>query len=341
MRNKKLFYLFLILCSSFFVFTNCSDDDPKINNGVNEEEKPETPVSGTTIGFMRSGTLGIVIDSEESTYDYAFQVGFQGGMSQTDVSFVIQPWSETELDAYNAEKNSDYSLLPSEVYSMVGTVIPQGNNQTDVTVSFNPSAILSLIKETNSDYLLPLRLTSVDGDIAIDENTSNIFGSYVFANEILKYNENIRKLEELGGTDLTNNNFFRKCECNPNSIFYFDASKYVSSIDEVIQEIHDAGGLAFLAHAYIYDFENPKAEIENILKTTEIDGLECQYPLFTEEQRQEIMALCKKYNKYISGGSDYHGDRKPNIKMGTGIDNNLNIEKEFIQNWIEKVLIIP
>lgn len=174
MRNKKLFYLFLILCSSFFVFTNCSDDDPQINNGVNEEEKPETPVSGTTIGFMRSGTLGIVIDSEESTYDYAFQVGFQGGMSQTDVSFVIQPWSETELDAYNAEKNSDYSLLPSNVYSMVGTVIPQGNNQTDVTVSFNPSAILSLIKETNSDYVLPLRLTSVDGDIAIDENRDEL-----------------------------------------------------------------------------------------------------------------------------------------------------------------------
>ena len=179
-----------------------------------------------------------------------------------------------------------------------------------------------------------------DDNIAIDENTSNIFGSYVFANEILKYNENIRKLEELGETDLTNNNFFRKCECNPNSIFYFDASKYVSSIDEVIQEIHDAGGLAFLAHAYIYDFENPKAEIENILKTTEIDGLECQYPLFTEEQRQEIMALCKKYSKYMSGGSDYHADRKPNVKMGTGINNNLNIPKEFIQNWIEKVLII-
>lgn len=180
-----------------------------------------------------------------------------------------------------------------------------------------------------------------DDNIAIDENTSNIFGSYVFANEILKYNENIRKLEELGETDLTNNNFFRKCESNPDSIFYFDASKYVSTIDEVIQEIHDAGGLAFLAHGYISFSEKPKAEIENILKTTEIDGLECQYPLFTEEQRQEIMILCKKYNKYMSGGSDYHGDRKPNIKMGTGMDNNLNIPKEFIQNWIEKVLIIP
>lgn len=179
-----------------------------------------------------------------------------------------------------------------------------------------------------------------DKNIAIDKSNSNIFGSYVFANEILKYKENIIKLENLGEKKLTNNNFFRKCESNPNSIFYFDALKYVSTLEEVIKEIHNAGGLAFLAHAYIYNFENPKNEIENIIKTTDIDGLECQYPLFTEDQRQEIMSLCKKYNKYMSGGSDYHADRKPNVKIGTGIDNNLNIQKEFIQNWIQKVLII-
>lgn len=179
-----------------------------------------------------------------------------------------------------------------------------------------------------------------DKNIVIDKSNSNIFGSYVFANEILKYEENIIKLENLGEKDLTNNNFFRKCESNPNSIFYFDALKYVGTLEETIEEIHNAGGIAFLAHAYIYNFENPKREIENIIKTTDIDGFECQYPLFTEEQRQEIMLLCKKYNKFMSGGSDYHADRKPNVKMGTGIDNNLNISTEFIQNWIEKVLII-
>ena len=46
--------------------------------------------------------------------------------------------------------------------------------------------------------------------------------------------------------------------------------------------------------------------IEEILSTTDIDGLECEYPSFTIEQRQFLKVLCKKYNKFMSGGSDYH-----------------------------------
>lgn len=174
--------------------------------------------------------------------------------------------------------------------------------------------------------------------IAIDSNNSRIFGSYVFADEILKYEENIKKLQKLGEKDLTSNNFFRKCESNPNSIFYFDASRYIRTIDEIIKDIHEAGGLAFLAHAYMYEFENPKQEIENIVKNTEIDGLECQYPLFSKEQKDEIISIAKKYSKYMSGGSDYHSKNKPNIMLGTGLENNLCIKKDFVQNWIEKVL---
>ena len=177
-----------------------------------------------------------------------------------------------------------------------------------------------------------------DNNITIDSNDGNIFGSCVFADEILKYEENIAKLQELGEKDLTRNNFFRKCESNPNSIFYFDASKYIRTIDEIIKDIHEAGGLAFLAHAYMYEFENPRQEIENIAKNTEIDGLECKYPLFSEEQIEEIISIAKKYDKYMSGGTDYHAKNKPNIKLGTGLGDNLCIEKDFIQNWLAKVL---
>ena len=38
------------------------------------------------------------------------------------------------------------------------------------------------------------------------------------------------------------------------------------------------------------------------------------------------------YNLFISGGSDFHGDKKPNndIAIGSG---SLNIPKEFIEEW--------
>lgn len=35
----------------------------------------------------------------------------------------------------------------------------------------------------------------------------------------------------------------------------------------------------------------------------------------------------------MSGGSDYHGNRKPDIEIGTG-RGNLNIPKEIVEEWI-------
>lgn len=174
-----------------------------------------------------------------------------------------------------------------------------------------------------------------DKDLKIDQERSKIFASFTFAENILQYQENISLLDKLGEKELTEDNFFRKCESNSNSIFYFDASKYIRDINDIIKDIHDAGGLAFLAHAYEYRFKDTKGEIENIIKTTSIDGFECQHPIFSEEQKREIIQLCQKYNKYMSGGSDYHAKNKPDIQMGTGKDNNVHIDKQFVENWIK------
>ena len=38
-------------------------------------------------------------------------------------------------------------------------------------------------------------------------------------------------------------------------------------------------------------------------------------------------------NLYISGGSDYHGNPKPDIEVGIG-RGNLNIPKEIIEEWL-------
>lgn len=174
-----------------------------------------------------------------------------------------------------------------------------------------------------------------DENLRIDTNKGKIFGSFVFAENILKNKENVLKLDLLGETELNEDNFFRKCESNPKSIFYFDASKYIRNINDVIEDIHEAGGLAFLAHAYEYRFKDTKQEIENIIKTTSIDGFECHHSIFTEEQKTEIITLCKKHNKYMSGGSDYHAKNKLDIQIGTGKNNNINIEKQFVENWVK------
>ena len=52
------------------------------------------------------------------------------------------------------------------------------------------------------------------------------------------------------------------------------------------------------------------------------------------------MRFCKKYNKFMSGGSDYHAKNKPDINLGTGRNNNMKIEKSLIEPWINKVRYI-
>lgn len=177
-------------------------------------------------------------------------------------------------------------------------------------------------------------------------DTSKQFAGNVFSEEILKYKENKEIIEKIGRFATIKDDskdipiFYRIHESNPNSPFYFNTAKYYKNIDETIEEIHKAGGLAFLAHGYMYPFEEKDKVIEEILKTTNIDGLECEYPVFSEEQRMKLKELCKKYKKFMSGGSDYHALNKSNIDMGTGIDNNLNINKELIQDWMNKVKTI-
>ncbi len=38
---------------------------------------------------------------------------------------------------------------------------------------------------------------------------------------------------------------------------------------------------------------------------------------------------------YISDGSDYHGNRKPDIEIGIG-RGNLDISKSIIEEWLNK-----
>lgn len=179
-----------------------------------------------------------------------------------------------------------------------------------------------------------------DENIFVSEtDTMRKFASFTFANEILKYEENKKILFSIG-PECDAATFYRVHASNKESIFYYDETQFSISLEETINRIHEAKGLAFLAHPYLYPYKDKEKIIEEILSEFKIDGLECEYPLFSEEERKKLKELAKKYNKYISGGTDYHADNKPNISLGKGIDGNINIQEEMIEDWIEKVKII-
>ncbi len=75
------------------------------------------------------------------------------------------------------------------------------------------------------------------------------------------------------------------------------------TVQEAIDEIHGAGGIAVLAHPGKFDnFE----EIDKYIEMG-LDGIEVWSPFNTDEQTEQLIALCKKKKLLMTGGSDFHG----------------------------------
>lgn len=121
---------------------------------------------------------------------------------------------------------------------------------------------------------------------------------------------------------------------NPKSPLYVDESSLFPSLEKAIAMIHESGGLAFLAHTFAYS-PNIANSLLDILDNYKLDGLECFYTTFTEEQSNYLVSLCKEKELYMSGGSDFHGTRKINHNLGTG-RGNLQIEEKIIEPWVKQ-----
>lgn len=75
------------------------------------------------------------------------------------------------------------------------------------------------------------------------------------------------------------------------------------SVEEVIEEVHNAGGIAILAHPYYF---NNVDEIDKYIELG-LDGVEVWHPCATDEQIEQLGTLCKKKKLLMTGGSDFHG----------------------------------
>lgn len=95
--------------------------------------------------------------------------------------------------------------------------------------------------------------------------------------------------------------------------------KYRVPCREAIGTIRDAGGLAVLAHPGItlgadLDLEAVLAE----LVAMGVEGIEARYPGHDRGQTRRYEAAARRFDLLVTGGSDFHGDIKPDIALGTG-----------------------
>ncbi|MFH1840640.1 MAG: PHP domain-containing protein [Candidatus Shapirobacteria bacterium] len=94
----------------------------------------------------------------------------------------------------------------------------------------------------------------------------------------------------------------------------FGQSAYVEKAgfepDKAIKLIHQAGGVAILAHP-CFDLEMEVEDTLKIFKEWELDGLEAiapyKNPPETKIKIDFFLKMARKFNFLVTGGSDYHG----------------------------------
>lgn len=124
---------------------------------------------------------------------------------------------------------------------------------------------------------------------------------------------------------------------NPESPLYVDESSLYPTVAQAVEMIHAADGLAFLAHLFLYAHgEAIYQRLGSLQQATGLDGIECRHSVFTPEQARRLEQFCARHGLLPSGGSDYHGSRKPEVRLGN--EGGLTVPETFLDHWPRQVL---
>ncbi|MBE6384419.1 MAG: PHP domain-containing protein [Lentisphaerae bacterium] len=110
-----------------------------------------------------------------------------------------------------------------------------------------------------------------------------------------------------------------------------------SSPREAIAAIHASGGLAVWAHP-IYRDRNERAYVRRVarkLSALGLDAMEGYYSLFGPPETQLVTEAAAQFDLLLSGGSDFHGERSPNINLGCGAGK-LNVPAVLLEKLNER-----
>lgn len=96
--------------------------------------------------------------------------------------------------------------------------------------------------------------------------------------------------------------------------------KYRLDCGRAIEIILAAGGIPVLAHPFFLNIEN-KDRFEDLivnLKELGLKGIETYYTEHSPDLTAFYAEIANRYGLLMTGGSDFHGSVKPDIKMGSG-----------------------
>ena len=110
-----------------------------------------------------------------------------------------------------------------------------------------------------------------------------------------------------------------------------DAPGYVAMDEppllDAIRVVREAGGLPALAHPVRLGYRQLQEEEQLLreLRAGGLLGLEVYHSDHSAPIAARYLGLARKHGFCVTGGSDYHGEAKPNIRLGRGFHGNVRV----------------
>ena len=98
---------------------------------------------------------------------------------------------------------------------------------------------------------------------------------------------------------------------------------------EGVERIRNAGGIASLAHPVRVRGDIPSLIPE--LCNVGMNAIEAYHSDHTPRDTELFLGLAERHGLLVTGGSDFHGAAKPDVRLGTGYRGNLKIPENLVE----------
>ncbi len=102
-------------------------------------------------------------------------------------------------------------------------------------------------------------------------------------------------------------------------------------LDEAIPRMREAGGLPVIAHPGRMRLGANETEFIHRCADRGLAGLEVIHSDHSLEEALRYQRLAREFGLAMTGGSDFHGDNKPRLKLGFGYEGNVRVPNEWLQ----------
>jgi 3',5'-nucleoside bisphosphate phosphatase len=114
------------------------------------------------------------------------------------------------------------------------------------------------------------------------------------------------------------------------------------SLEEGIRRINDGGGIASLAHPIRLPQRGAElARLVGRLVDSGLGGIEVFHSEHGPTDCEDYAGLARRFDLVPTGGTDYHGYNKPGVRLGTGIDGNVCLSYQFLEQMRELCHAMP